>query len=178
MVNRCGTCSRICSTYRKHFPVLSSLMTYHRVCSSSSRTGTTSGAGSCYPILSFMCNVLPIVVFSVLNRFTDSDSDYPFGILFGPFASKTLNYMAFQSFYSERTWWTCSGEASSALIYISTILLMWVTVLWRTKMKAFFTFPNKVGRLFVIWFIYYYFLSDACSLSDTTRQISRGVQLY
>ena len=33
-----------------------------------------------------------------------------------------------------------------------TILLMWVTVWWRTKMKAFFSYQNNVGRLFVIWF--------------------------
>jgi hypothetical protein len=28
----CHKWPRICSTYRKHFPVLSSFMTYHRVC--------------------------------------------------------------------------------------------------------------------------------------------------
>ena len=60
---------RICSTCRKHFPVLSSFMTNHQVCN---MTGTTSGAGtaypsgepdfipvfqwgSCYSIFSFMC---------------------------------------------------------------------------------------------------------------------------
>jgi len=26
---------------------------------------------------------------------------------------------------------------------------------------VFFSYPNKVGRLFVIWFVYYYYLSDA-----------------
>jgi hypothetical protein len=33
-------------------------------------------------------------------------------------------YLAFQSFDFERTWWTCSGEASRALIYLSTIVFM------------------------------------------------------
>ena len=63
---------RVCSTCCKHFPVLSSFMTYHRVCDKINTTGATSGAGianpsgapeftpgfkwdSCYSILSFMC---------------------------------------------------------------------------------------------------------------------------
>jgi len=41
--------SRICSTCRKHFPVLSSVMPYHRVCNWSNTTGVTSGAGIAYP---------------------------------------------------------------------------------------------------------------------------------
>ena len=40
---------RICSTCRKHFPVLSSFMTYHRVCNYINTTGATSGAGTTYP---------------------------------------------------------------------------------------------------------------------------------
>ena len=39
----------ICSTCRKHFPVLSSIMTYHRVCNQINTTGATSGAGADYP---------------------------------------------------------------------------------------------------------------------------------
>ena len=35
--------------WRKHFPVLSSFMTYHRICNQSSTLGATSGAGTAYP---------------------------------------------------------------------------------------------------------------------------------
>ena len=45
----CYKRSRICSTCHKHFSVLSSSMTYHRVCSYINTTGATSGAGSAYP---------------------------------------------------------------------------------------------------------------------------------
>ena len=65
----------ICSTCRKHFPVLSSFMTYHRLCNYINRMCATSGAGtaypfwstfeftpgfhwdSCYSIFSFMCMI-------------------------------------------------------------------------------------------------------------------------
>ena len=40
---------RICSTCRKQFLVLSSFMTYHRVCSKIYTMGATSGAGAAYP---------------------------------------------------------------------------------------------------------------------------------
>ena len=36
-------------TCRKHFPVLSSFMTYHRVCNQINTTGATSGEGTAYP---------------------------------------------------------------------------------------------------------------------------------
>ena len=39
---------RICSTCRKHFPILSSFMTHHRVCNYSNTTGATSGADTAY----------------------------------------------------------------------------------------------------------------------------------
>ena len=39
----------ICSTCRKHFPVLSSFTTYYRVCKYINTTGATSGAGTAYP---------------------------------------------------------------------------------------------------------------------------------
>ena len=39
----------ICSTCRKHFPVLSSFTTYHRICNQIKTTGATSGAGTAYP---------------------------------------------------------------------------------------------------------------------------------
>ena len=39
----------ICYTCRKHFPVLSSFMTYHRVCNQINTTGTISGTGTAYP---------------------------------------------------------------------------------------------------------------------------------
>jgi hypothetical protein len=62
----------ICSTCSKHLPVLSSFMTYHRICNYNNATGVTSGGGnaypsrepeftpgfqwsSCYSIFSFMC---------------------------------------------------------------------------------------------------------------------------
>ena len=78
LVNRYGTSvsqiTTICSTCREHFPVISSFITYHRVCNQSNTTGATNGAGtahhsgahdftpvfqwcSCYSIFSFMCNV-------------------------------------------------------------------------------------------------------------------------
>ena len=39
----------ICSTYHKHFPVLSSFMTYHWLCNQINTTGVTSGSGIAYP---------------------------------------------------------------------------------------------------------------------------------
>ena len=45
----CHKWPRICSTCRKHFPVLSSFMTCHRVCNWINTTGVTSGAGIAYP---------------------------------------------------------------------------------------------------------------------------------
>ena len=89
------------TTCHKHFPVISSCMTCHRVCNQINTTGATSGAvtvypsgaheftpgfqwGSCYSIFSFMrmfCRslfVLLTIVLSVLLRYTDSD--FPFGI--------------------------------------------------------------------------------------------------
>ena len=41
--------SRICSNCRTHFPVLSSFMTYDRVCNYINTTGVTSEAGTAYP---------------------------------------------------------------------------------------------------------------------------------
>ena len=87
----------------KHFPLLSSFMTYHRVCNKSNTTGATGFQwGSCYSIFSFMCNVLQIVVcpfvlfllaivLSVLLQFTDFD--YPFGIFNIFFLSVLLQFM-------------------------------------------------------------------------------------
>ena len=37
------------STCRKHFPILSSFMTYHRVCNQINTRGVTSGGGTNYP---------------------------------------------------------------------------------------------------------------------------------
>ena len=39
----------ISSICRKHLPVLSSFMTYHRVCNQIDTTGATNGAGTTYP---------------------------------------------------------------------------------------------------------------------------------
>ena len=47
------------STCRTHFPVLSSFMTYHRICNKINMTRAANGVGfqwgSCYSIFSFMC---------------------------------------------------------------------------------------------------------------------------
>ena len=68
----CHKWPRICFTSRKNFPVLSSFMTYHRVCNLINTTSATSGAGtayhfgapefipgfywgSCYAIFRFIC---------------------------------------------------------------------------------------------------------------------------
>jgi hypothetical protein len=45
----CHKCSRICSTCRKHFPVLSSFMAYHRFCYYINTTGATREATSADP---------------------------------------------------------------------------------------------------------------------------------
>ena len=45
----CHKWPRICFTCHKHFSVLSSFMTYLRVCSYINTTGATGGAGSAYP---------------------------------------------------------------------------------------------------------------------------------
>jgi hypothetical protein len=49
MENPCHKIPRKCSTCRKHFPVLSSFMTYIRICNQTNTTGATSGAGTAYP---------------------------------------------------------------------------------------------------------------------------------
>ena len=94
---------RICSTCRKHFPVLFSFMTYHRACNESNTTSVTSGAWTAYPsenlspppgfsgvrVIRFLVLyvmfwrslfvlLLLAIVLSVLLRITTSD--YPFGI--------------------------------------------------------------------------------------------------
>ena len=38
----------ICSTWHKHFPVISSFMTYHRVCNQINTMGVTSGSRTAY----------------------------------------------------------------------------------------------------------------------------------
>ena len=45
----CYKWPQICSTCRKHFPVLSSFTTYHWVCNYINTTSATSGAGTVYP---------------------------------------------------------------------------------------------------------------------------------
>jgi hypothetical protein len=45
----CHKWPRICSTCRKHFQVIFSFMTYHRVCNYINTTGANSGAGTAYP---------------------------------------------------------------------------------------------------------------------------------
>ena len=96
----------ICSTGRKHFHVLLSCMTYHRVCNYINTTGSTSGTGTvntsgapaitpgfyrdlCYAIFSFMCMfcrsffcpfLLFLLTIVVSGLFRFMDSDYPFSI--------------------------------------------------------------------------------------------------
>ena len=100
----CHKGPRICSTCRKHFPVLSSFMTYHRVYNQINTTGATNEAGTAHPsgapdftpvfsrvrvtlsvvlCVSFVGRCLSCCTFSfghcvVLLRYTDYD--YPFGI--------------------------------------------------------------------------------------------------
>jgi hypothetical protein len=105
--NMCNKWPRICSTFRKHFPVLSLFMTCHRICNYINTTGVTNGTGTAYPsgapefipgfsgvrvtqslvlCTCIFCRSLFVllsffflaIVLSVLLRFTDSD--YPFGI--------------------------------------------------------------------------------------------------
>jgi len=45
----CHKCPWIWFTCRKHFPVLSSFMAYHRVCNWINKTGVTSRVGTAYP---------------------------------------------------------------------------------------------------------------------------------
>jgi hypothetical protein len=45
----CHKWPRICSTWRTHFPVLSSFMTYHQICNLINKTGATSRRGTAYP---------------------------------------------------------------------------------------------------------------------------------
>ena len=75
----CHKWTRISSTCRKHIQVLSSFITYHRVCTYINTTGVTNGAGTAYPsrapeltpgfqwgscnsIISFMCLFFKIIV--------------------------------------------------------------------------------------------------------------------
>ena len=77
----CHKWPRIWSTCHKHFQVLSSFMTYRRLCNWSNKTGTTSGTGtayhfgapefipgfgfkwgSCCSIFSFLCSVLLVLL--------------------------------------------------------------------------------------------------------------------
>ena len=43
----------ICSVCRNHNPVLSSFMTYYRVCKKRNTTGVTCGAGTAYPFVAY-----------------------------------------------------------------------------------------------------------------------------
>jgi hypothetical protein len=47
--NMCNKWPRICSTFRKHFPVLSLFMTCHRICNYINTTGVNNGTGTAYP---------------------------------------------------------------------------------------------------------------------------------
>ena len=99
--NICGTTDQ--GYVRKHFPVLSSFMTYPRVCNTNNTTGTTSGAGTAYPsgtpeftpggvrvtrslvlYVYFVVRCLSFCTFSfghcVVCYSSITDSDYPFGI--------------------------------------------------------------------------------------------------
>jgi hypothetical protein len=44
----CHKLTRICHTCRKHFPVISSCITYHQVCDYVNTTGVASGAETAY----------------------------------------------------------------------------------------------------------------------------------
>ena len=100
----------MCSTCRKHFPVLSSFTTYYRVCNYIKTTGVASGAGTAYPsgapeftpifngvrvtqslvlyvcfvdrCLSFCIFFFLAIVLSVLLRYADSDCPFDIFKLF------------------------------------------------------------------------------------------------
>ena len=95
----CHKWPQVCSTCRKHFPALSSFMTYNRVCNQINTTSATSGAGTktrppflvgsitfdlqlyVYVFQIVVCPgvlFLLAIVFSVLLRYMNSD--YPFGL--------------------------------------------------------------------------------------------------
>ena len=94
---------KFCLFFCKHFPILSSLMKYLRVCSQIITVNDSSFAvitypygahefildsqwGSCYSIFSFMCRFCRLLFFLLSFSFLLSvqlqfrDSDYPFGI--------------------------------------------------------------------------------------------------
>ena len=104
----------ICSTCRKHLPVLSSCMTYHRVCNQINTTGVTSAAGTAYPFgvpgftpilvgfvlfdAQFYMNVLQIVVCTFVLFFWPLCCLFFFDIriLITPLVSLNLSYGPFQ----------------------------------------------------------------------------------
>jgi hypothetical protein len=49
--NKRSLLKTICDSYLKidHIPVLSTFMTYHRICDYNNRMGATNGAGTAYP---------------------------------------------------------------------------------------------------------------------------------
>ena len=49
MYDNIANAIKICSVCRNHNPVLSSFMTYHRVCNKRNMTGATCGVGIIYP---------------------------------------------------------------------------------------------------------------------------------
>ena len=100
---------QICSTCRKHLPVLSSFMIYHRVCNQINTTSRTESRncasfwstrvhtrfqwGSCYSIFSFMCNVLQIVVCPVLFFLPLCCLSFDLRILITPLVSSNSSYI-------------------------------------------------------------------------------------
>ena len=89
----------ICSTCGNHFPVLSSFMTYHRVCNKINTTGTTSGAGAAYPSTTpeFTpdCRSLFVLLsfFSFGHCFFCPSSIYGFWLPFGIFKFVLKDYV-------------------------------------------------------------------------------------
>ena len=93
----------LCHICRKHFSVLSSFMTYHRVCNYINTTGATSGARTDHPsghlssppLFSGICVTRSLVLYVVFCRSSFDlfiliivlsvlrfrNSDYPFGTL-------------------------------------------------------------------------------------------------
>ena len=135
----------------KHFPVLSSFMTYHRMCNQINTTGATSAAGTDYPsgasaftpgfqwgsyfsmIFSFICNVLQFVVrpFSFGHCVVCSSSTYGFWL---PLQyHQTFVYVIHVLIYPPQL------EYNGDVIYLAHSPQVWLIVLIRRKSKYWFT---------------------------------------
>ena len=76
----CHKSPRICSTCRKYFLILlSSFITYHRVCNQINRKAAMCDV--CRSLYVLLCFSFLAILLSILLRYTDSDYQYPFVII-------------------------------------------------------------------------------------------------